>query len=300
MNGLPLVVITGGRRGIGDRLVQTFGRSADVLNISRTRAQKRIDSRRVLHNLCLNLSEVECIEQRLTAWFDAHPRYAVVTLIHNAAVLNLGQLDALKQESIENSFRVNVYAPLAITNAIASSNHFARDGARVLYVVSSLGRPSGKLSFAGMGLYSMTKAALGKLALIQRREFELTLPSVKVLRIHPGIVDTDMQTELRSARSIDPAFEVKTSLLPPYREGEWNDRSVAENMRTISPEFAAEFIRWAAESPQVSAEEYDFYHCAQFHADRVAVDNGHQVSMTDVEGAQLADPGAGTPGRVNV
>jgi NAD(P)-dependent dehydrogenase (short-subunit alcohol dehydrogenase family) len=151
-----------------------------------------------------------------------------------------------------------------------------------------------------MGLYSMTKAALGKLALIQRREFELTLPSVKVLRIHPGIVDTDMQTELRAARSIDPAFEVKTSLLPPYREGEWNDRSPAGNMRTISPEFAAEFIRWAAESSQVSAEEYDFYHCTQFHADRVTVDNGHQVSMIDVEGVQLADPGAGTPGRATV
>jgi short-subunit dehydrogenase len=130
MNCLPLVVVTGGSRGIGDRLVQTFVRSVDVLNISRTRAQKRIDSRRELHSLCLDLSEVECIEQRLTAWFDAHPHYAVVTLIHNAAVLNLGQLDVLKQESIENSFRVNVYARLAITNAIACSNHFARDGAR--------------------------------------------------------------------------------------------------------------------------------------------------------------------------
>ena len=117
MNELPLVVITGGSRGIGDRLVQTFVRSVDVLNISRTQARKLSDSRCELHNVCLDLNEVECIEQRLTAWFDAHPQYAVVTLIHNAAVLNLGQLDVLKQESLENSFRVNVYAPLAITMA---------------------------------------------------------------------------------------------------------------------------------------------------------------------------------------
>jgi NAD(P)-dependent dehydrogenase (short-subunit alcohol dehydrogenase family) len=271
MNGMnvPLVVITGGSRGIGDRLVQSFVRRVDVLNISRTRAQKSSDSRCELYNLCLDLSQMECIEPRLRAWFDAHPQYVVATLMHNAAVLNLGRLDAVKQESLENSFRVNVYAPLTITNVVAGSKRFAQDGARVLYVVSSLGRLSEELSFSGLGLYSMTKAALGKLALVQRREFEQAMPSVKVLRIHPGIVDTDLQNELRTARAIDPAFGVKTSLLPPYREGEWNGRSPGENMRTISPDFAAEFIAWAAESSQVSAEEYDFYHCTQFHADRV-------------------------------
>lgn len=271
MNGVnvPLVIITGGSRGIGDRLVQSFVRRVDVLNISRTPAQKTSDSLGELYNLCLDLCEVECIEPRLRAWFDAHLQYAVVTLIHNAAVLNLGRLDVLKQESLENSFRVNVYAPLAITNAVANSKRFAQDGARVLYVVSSLGRLSEELSFSGIGLYSMTKSALGKLALVQQREFEQTMPLVKVLRIHPGIVDTDLQDELRSDSAIDPAFGVKTSLLPPYREGEWNGRSPAENMRTISPDFAAEFIAWAAESSQVFTEEYDFYHCTQFHQDRV-------------------------------
>jgi NAD(P)-dependent dehydrogenase (short-subunit alcohol dehydrogenase family) len=269
MEERPLVVITGGSRSIGDRLVQSFIRGADVLNISRTPAQKRCDSHHQLYNLCLDLDDVEHIEPRLTAWFDMYPQYRVVTLIHNAVVLNLGRLDALKQKSLENSFRVNVYAPLAITNTIAGGESFRREGARVLYIVSSLGRPSAELSFSGIGSYSATKAALGKLALVQRREFELTMPAIKVLRIHPGIVDTDLQDQLRAADSIDPAFEVKTSLLSPYREGEWDNRSPAENMRTISPEFAAEFIVWAAKTPQVSDEEYDFYHCTQFHADRM-------------------------------
>jgi NAD(P)-dependent dehydrogenase (short-subunit alcohol dehydrogenase family) len=98
---------------------------------------------------------------------------------------------------------VNGHAPLRITATILEHNRFSSGESRVVFVTSSLGRPESALSFAGMGLYSVTKATLSRLALIQAREFELRAPHVRVLRVHPGIVDTDMQTSLRRDANLE-------------------------------------------------------------------------------------------------
>lgn len=263
-----LTLITGGSRGIGHFLVRSFLQEGDVLNISRGSAQAEGEHR--LHNLSLDLQDVERIESTLGAWFEDHDSYEVATVVHNAAVLNLGWLDELSPLEVAQAFRVNVHAPLAITSAIHRTGRFCPRRARVVYVVSSLGRPLAELSFAGLGLYSATKAALGRLALVQSREFELTAPHIEILRIHPGIVDTDIQRELRQHAGLDPAFAEKTAGLPPYRDGEWNGRAPKDNMRTISASLAADFISWAVKSPTVGSHEYDFYHSEEFHGARSA------------------------------
>ena len=241
----------------------------DVLNISRQAA--RVDhgsARHALHNLSLDLQEVSRIEPALSAWFRQHPDYKVKVLISNAAILNLGWLDQLSWGEIRQAFDVNVHAPLAITQAIFQGGYFARTACRIVYVTSSLARPEPALSFAGLGMYSVTKAALSRLALIQRRELELTAPQIQVLRVHPGIVDTEIQDELRHSAVLDPAFGEKTAGLPPYEEGDWDNRLPADHMRTISSAFSAEFILWVTRLPEVSSEEYDFYKTVEFHAAR--------------------------------
>ncbi|GLV78361.1 SDR family NAD(P)-dependent oxidoreductase [Streptomyces hygroscopicus] len=282
MEHKPLALITGGSRGIGRCLVQSFLAYTDVLNVSRTPAQDAGSAARrephELHNLSVDLADVARIEPCLGAWFDAHPGHRVTTLIHNAAVSPLGWLHEVSPAEVDQAFRVNVYAPLAITTSLLRAGRFAADGARVVYVTSSLARPVPELSFACLGLYSMTKAALSRMALIQSREFELTAPYVTVVRAHPGIVDTDLQRDLRRHPRMDPAFGVKTAGLPPFQEGEWHDRSPKDHMRTITPEFSAEFIEWVARSSDATSDEYDFYHAEEFHAARREV--GHQENTT--------------------
>lgn len=272
MKHKPLTLITGGSRGIGHCLVQSFLTDTDVLNVSRTPAQEAGTSAgsepHELYNLSVDLAEVTSIEPCLRTWFDAHPDHRVTTLIHNAAVSPLGWLHELSPDEVDQAFRVNVYAPLSLTTSLVRAGRFAADGARVVYVTSSLARAVPELSFACLGLYSMTKAALSRMALIQSREFALTAPHLSVARAHPGIVDTDLQRDLRRHPRMDPAFAVKTAGLPPYQAGEWRDRSPKDHMRTISPEFSAEFIEWVARIPDATSDEYDFYHAAGFHAFR--------------------------------
>ncbi|MGW0711556.1 SDR family NAD(P)-dependent oxidoreductase [Streptomyces sp. NPDC002643] len=272
MKRKSLALITGGSRGIGHFLVRSFRTDTDVLNVSRTPAREAGTSPGSepyeLHNLSVDLADVGSIEPSLGAWFDAHPDHRVTTLIHNAAVSPLGWLHELSHDEVDQAFRVNVHAPLTITASLVRAGRFAADGARVVYVTSSLARTVPELSFACLGLYSLTKAALSRMALIQSREFALTAPHVTVARVHPGIVDTDLQRDLRRHPRMDPAFAVKTAGLPPYRAGEWGDRSPKDHMRTIPPEFSAEFIEWVARTPDTTSDEYDFYHAEGFHGSR--------------------------------
>jgi NAD(P)-dependent dehydrogenase (short-subunit alcohol dehydrogenase family) len=268
-----LTIITGGSRGIGGHLVRSCLEEMDVLSISRSptappRAAGAGSTGHRLHDLCLDLGDVERIAPALDTWFQRHPGYKVKLFISNAAILSLGWLDRIAPAEVRRAFDVNVHAPLAITAALLGGGHLARTECRIVYVTSSLGRAEPALSFAGLGLYSITKAALCRLALIQQREFELTAPWIRVLRVHPGIVDTDLQRELRRDAALDPAFAQKTAGLPPYEEGDWDGKVPAEHMRTISAELSAEFIRWVARTPDARAEEYDFYTTLEFHAAR--------------------------------
>lgn len=282
----PLSVVTGGSRGIGHCLVQKLLRETDVLNISRRGAPKQnVPDARVLHDLSVDLGDTENVEPDLQRWFDRFPEYEVVTLVHNAATLNLGPLHEASRADIHHAFEVNVVSPLRLTAALLGARRFSRQGAQVCYVVSSLGRAREDLTFAGIGLYSMTKAALDKVAAVQAREFESAAPEIRVLRVHPGVVDTEMQRELRRTDEIDGRFKTKTAGLPDYEPGEWRQRPPSENMRTISADFAAEFVVWALRDT-TRAEEYDFYNTTRFHEHRrVDVTEGTTRGEAGVLGA---------------
>lgn len=265
-----LAIVTGGSRGIGERLVRSLLKEMPVLNISRTPLALPDRSlpgpRYPLHNLCVDLANVREAVYQVDRWLAIHPDYAISLFVSNAAALKLGWLHTLPLSEYESSLAINAFAPIQLTRTIKHLGRFNEAGARIIYVTSSLARNVPELSFAGIGLYSASKATLGRLAAVQRREFALTSPHLTVTQIHPGIVDTAMQSALRQDEGLDPAFAVKTRGLPHYRAGEWDDVAPETNMRTIDPDFAAQFILWVAEIPPASVEpEYDFYACRQFH-----------------------------------
>jgi len=263
-----LAIVTGGSRGIGERLVQSLLEQGPVLNISRTPARVQASAGRVqeLHNLCLELSDIRSLENELESWLAGHPELSVSLFVSNAATLKLGWLVDLSPADFQTAFAVNAHAPLSIASLLRKLEKFDPSGARIVYVTSSLGRSAVELSFAGIGLYSATKAALGRLATIQRREFSLAAPHITVTQVHPGIADTAMQADLRRNRAVDPAFAVKTAGLLDYTEGEWEDESPAQRMRTIPARLAADFLLWVSRVPGAELQnDYDFYACEPFH-----------------------------------
>lgn len=263
-----VTVVTGGSRGIGRCLVQSFLRRGHVVNLSRSAATVDGAPSNQLHNLAVDLSEPVQAVAALSDWLTAHPDLQIDRFISNAAFLGMGWTDALAAPLMARTFAINTSSPVALTGAVLARRRFAAR-ARIVYVVSSLGRPLSSLSFAGLGMYSASKAALARLAQIQARELQLRGSAITVVRAHPGIVATDMQDQLRGETSLDPAFAEKTAGLPAYEAGAWSTVAPSDDPRTISAQFSADFIEWVADRIEPdSGAEYDFYATTAFHDER--------------------------------
>lgn len=270
MKQQKLAIVTGGGRGVGQLLTERLAEVMPVLSVIRgTSGSYPSDASRFpIFSLSSDLSEPDLIEDKLGSWFELHPNYAVSRLILNAGTLSLGKLNELSLRDLDHAFRTNVFSSVALVGALLRKELFSDSDCQVTYLTSSLARAEDALTFAGIGVYSATKAAINRIAMVQGREFELNHPHIRVARVHPGIVDTGMQDELRSNSDIDPRFAEKTAGLPAYQPHDWEDRPPFEAMRTISAEMSADFVLWASSRGDHRAKEFDYYACLDYHRER--------------------------------
>jgi len=193
-----LFIITGASRGLGraiaEQLLQPGHR---VLGISRQSPPAPAG----LEQWSCDLADPLPVAQRLQAWLEGLDgrQFASSTLINNAALLAepraLRDADPL---SLSASVRVGLEAPLLLTAAFLRATRKWAAEKRVLHISSGLGRRA----MAAQGSYCAVKAALDHLARAQALEEALLDNGARVCSLAPGVIDTDMQVQLRGA---DPA-----------------------------------------------------------------------------------------------
>lgn len=192
-------IITGHSRGVGAALAgQLLQQGFTVLGLSRQRNPS-----------LAALADGRLIESRLDLADTAHLMDWLATgnlqkflvnatracLINNAGLLQpVGPLGTQDPAAIDRSIAVNVTAPMLLANAFAAAVPAGIDS-RVLHISSGVGRRP----CAGWSVYSATKAALDMHA--RSAALDVT-PGLRVASIAPGVIDTDMQTEIRAS---DPA-----------------------------------------------------------------------------------------------
>ncbi|HYP30873.1 MAG TPA: SDR family NAD(P)-dependent oxidoreductase, partial [Burkholderiaceae bacterium] len=140
---------------------------------------------------------------RLAAWlaeFSARagrqpPRQ--VRLIHNAAMLSEpGDIAGSDPAGLAQSLRIGLEAPVALTASfLRATADWAGADRRVLFVSSGLGRRA----MAGSAAYCAQKAGLDHFARALALEEEARTGGARVASVAPGIIDTDMQKQLRGA-----------------------------------------------------------------------------------------------------
>jgi len=261
----PLVVISGGSRGIGFEVLSNLYPKYDVLNISRSHVDVKGIVNRHLFNLPIDLSKPGLISGSINSWFELHSEYYPKYFVSCAADLPIAVISTMDVDSLEKTFRVNSISPLIIAESLIKVGRNSRHKLKVLYVTSSLGRIKDELSFSGLGGYSMSKAALNRGLLVQRREVELRNENVEISSAHPGIVHTDMQNKLRSSTTVDPRFMTKTEALQSYKPGDWASAKASEKMKTITAVHSANFLIWILENGDFRKLEHDFYYEDDFH-----------------------------------
>lgn len=182
-------ILTGHSRGLGAALAADLqGRGFEVLGIARHPAAD-IQAQQI----ALDLADTAA----LRAWLDTGALAAFVAnatqvlLINNAGTVQpIGPAGTPAAEAVERALALNLTAPLLLTGAfIAATAHCA--DRRVLHVSSGAGRHA----YPGWSLYCAGKAALDRHAQALALEKH---PGLRIASLAPGVVNTDMQAEIRA------------------------------------------------------------------------------------------------------
>ena len=199
----PVSIITGASRGLGLGLArQLLQRGHRVLTLQRSpNTELAAESARLgvpLEQWSVDLAQPGEAAARLRAWVQALVRAEVASLqlINNAALLvEPGPVSGADAASVSAAMRVSLEAPMLLTSAfLAASGDFTAPR-KVLNISSGLGR----FAMAGGAVYCAAKAGLDHFSRAVALEESERPHGARIVSLAPGVIDTDMQVQLRGA-----------------------------------------------------------------------------------------------------
>lgn len=201
-----LTVVTGASRGLGLALAtQLLTPDSTLICISRnasaTLTQQAAQTGLHLEQWELDLGDAAGAAKALRAWLATHSSagWASATLINNACVIApVAPLRDGQAEDLAYALRVGLEAPLLLASAFLDSTRHWQAARKVLNISSGLGRRA----MASSASYCAVKAGMDHFTRCIALEESLVPNGAKVCSLAPGVIDTDMQVQLRSA---DPA-----------------------------------------------------------------------------------------------
>ncbi|CAM2152690.1 benzil reductase ((S)-benzoin forming) [Pararobbsia alpina] len=193
-SSITRAIVTGHTRGIGASITaQLLEQGIRVLGLSRgTNATLAEQFPQTFAQDEVDLADAASIERwiatpRLQDFLAGAQR---VVLINNAGMLGpIGGLETQDPVSIARAIQLNVATPMMLAAAFAQASTNVTDR-RIVHVSSGAARNA----YAGWSIYCGSKAALDHharaLAIDAHR-------SIRICSLAPGVVDTQMQSEIR-------------------------------------------------------------------------------------------------------
>lgn len=186
-------IVTGHSRGLGAALAaDLLERAIQVLGIARTTG--RAAAQDGLTELSLDMADTAALAfwlggDALRDWLaDAD----TVLLINNAGIVQpVGPLASQDPADVARAVAINVAAPLMLAAAVARALP-AGAACRIVHISSGAGRNA----YPGWSIYCATKAALDQHASAASQDDN---GSLRIVSLAPGVIDTDMQGEIRAA-----------------------------------------------------------------------------------------------------
>jgi benzil reductase ((S)-benzoin forming) len=197
-----LYVLTGASRGMGAAIAEQLLAPAHTLVcISRHRSETLAAKAAGLGARCeqwaFDLSAASEASGALQDWLAAldPSEFASAALINNAAALtHIGPIDECADAELGSALRVGLEAPLLLSAAFLRATRRWPADKRVLNISSGLGRRA----MAGQAPYCASKAGLDHLTRAMALDEAARPNGAKLVSLAPGVIDTDMQVQLRA------------------------------------------------------------------------------------------------------
>jgi benzil reductase ((S)-benzoin forming) len=232
---MNLYIVTGTRRGLGEALAKAIAADRDNELISLSRPEVDFaDSASVARAF-------DAIEARIKG-----RKYDKAVLINNAGIVEpVAPLDRADPADIERNLAVNLVAPMVLMRRfIAATGHVALR--RVINISSGAGRRP----ISGWSAYCAAKAGLDMATRVVALEAQGRGMALEAVSLAPGVIDTGMQSTVRSASAADfadverfrqmkaqgqlrPAADVAQDILRAEREGLLKGDAVLD-LRTLA------------------------------------------------------------------
>ena len=188
-------IVTGHSKGLGEGIAAALlEQGIAVLGVSRGPGMQLTERRAAL----LTESAVDLSDSTaLSAWLagaalhDFVQGAATILLVNNAGTVQpVGALQDQDPMDVLRAVTLNVAAPLALAAAVVEVRGDAQ--CKILHISSGAGRSA----YPGWSVYCATKAALDRHAEAVALDAS---EGVRCVSLAPGVIDTGMQGEIRSA-----------------------------------------------------------------------------------------------------
>ncbi len=222
----PVVVITGGARGIGEATCRVFARNGyrvNVFDVLEAEGQKLCDDLRAEGGDCqfyrCNVSSEPEIVARVAAVLqqDGH----IDVLVNNAGTVLVKPLEEITWEEYQRVVNTNVGGTFILCKHVLPIMKKQKKGAIV-----NMASVSGHVGQIDHVIYGATKGAI--LALTRALAWEVAPHNIRVNSISPGSVDTPMlrgDIGLESKRTGLPFDQVKAEREAEQAFKRWADPS---------------------------------------------------------------------------
>ena len=200
-----LFILTGASRGMGLAMARQLLQPGNTLlcisrSASETLAVQAKQANVDLLQWTQDLTRGAAASARLEQWLREQTigRFASATLINNAGVIpRIGPLRDADADDLSHALRVGLEAPMQLTSAFLRATQSWTGKRKVLNISSGLGRRA----MASQAGYCAAKAGMDHFTRCLALEEALKSNGAKVCSLAPGVIDTDMQEQLRRADS---------------------------------------------------------------------------------------------------
>lgn len=190
-----LYIVTGSSKGIGEALVKQLLADPENYVIGIARSQHSFSDSRFTA-LTLDLTDMQEILDNLDHIFPSGD-YQEIVLVNNAGWIGeIQHLGKVTPESIQRIFMLNTISPTVLMNAFIKTYGNQKDINRMIVNISS---GAAKKTIDGWACYSASKAAVNMLSEAAAAEARLDQTGIRIFSVAPGVVDTAMQQDIRSA-----------------------------------------------------------------------------------------------------